>query len=311
MSDHTRRALLGAAATGVSAGLTGCLGGIGPGFGGSCTSRYYLELRQLEDAGLREAALADAPPEREARWEELLETAAVEGEATLATIYGSPVRDGQLVAAGDAYHETGVTVTETASVEAHVLELEYEKGVDAPAGATVVDYEALPAVDRAAFDAMTRDSKDDRFVAAQSVSIGGFEYVYPDDAESDSRFVADSPVWVRYEGEVMEVRVTGTQRTERETFRVTLERVADTPEAFADYLRAEHVADLSGLSEAEREVVRQATESEYDECEPLSGGFQGVVDEFRALPERFRPDGNLLVEFEGETYEADLVNAVV
>jgi len=311
MSDRTRRALLGAAATGVATGLAGCLGGIGPGFGGGCTSRYYLELRRLEDAGLREAALADAPGDRGARWQELLDTAASEGEATLTTIYGSPVDDGQLVQAGEAYHETSVTVTDTTSVEAHVLELEYEQDVGAPSGATVVDYEALPAVDRAAFDAMTREGKGDRFLEARSVSIGGFEYVYPDDAEGDSRFVADSPVWVRYEGGEMEVRVTGTQQTEQETFRITLSEVADTTVAFREYVRANHVADLSGLSEAEREVLRGTTEGVRKECEPLSDGFQGVVDELQALPERYRPNGNLLVEFEGETYEADLVNAVV
>ena len=311
MSDHTRRALLGAAATGVATGLAGCVGGFGPGFGGGCTSQYSLELRRVEDAGLHEAALADPPRDREARWKELLDTAAAEGEATVTTIYGSPVRDGQLVQAGEAYYETNVRVTDTASVEAHVLELEYDREVTAPSGAAVVDYEDLPPVDRAAFDEMTRESKGDRFTEARSVSIGGFEYVYPDADESESRFVADSPVWVRYEGEEMEVSVTGTRRTERETFSITLEAVADTDEAFVEYVRAEHVADLSGLSEGEREVLRQATEAEYEECEPLSEGFQGVVDELRALPERFRPDGNLLVEFEGETYEADLLNAVV
>jgi hypothetical protein len=311
MSDHTRRVLLGAAAAGTAAGLAGCLGGIGPGFGGSCTSRYSLELRRVDDADLREAALADAPGDRDALWRELLDTAASEGEATLTTIYGSPVRDGQLVQAGEAYYETSVTVTDTASVAAHVFELEYEQGAAAPAGATVVEYETLPTVDRGALDEMTREAKGERFTDAQSVSIGGFEYVYPDDTERDSRFVADSPVWVRSEGEVMEVRVTGTQQTERETFSVTLERVADTSEAFVEYVRGEHVADLSGVSEAEREVVSQAAESEYDECEPLSEEFQGVVDELRGLPDRVRPDGNLLVAFEGETYEADLLNAVV
>lgn len=311
MSDHTRRALLGAVAAGGATALAGCLGGIGPGFGGGCTSRCYLELRRIETADLRESALADPPRDRADQWRELLDTTAAEGEATLTTIYGSPIRDGQLVQAGEAYYETSVTATDTASVEAHVLELEYERGSDAPSGATVVDYADLPAVDRAAFDEMTRDAKVGRFSEAHSISIGGFEYVYPDESEGDSRFLADSPVWVRYEGEEMEVRVTGTQLTERETFSVTLEAVADTDEAFVEYVRAEHVADLSGLSEGEREVVRQATAAEYDECEPLSDGFQGVVEKFRALPERFRPDGNLLVAFQGETYEADLLNAVV
>ena len=311
MSERTRRALLGAAAAGVATGLAGCIGGFGPGFGGGCTSRYSLELRRVEDVELREAALADPPGDRADQWTELLDTAASEGEATLSTIYGSPVRDGQLVEAGETYHETSVEVVDTESEEAHVLELEYEQDASAPSGATVVDYEALPAVDRAAFDEMTREGKGDRFIEARSVSIGGFEYVYPDEDESDSRFVADSPVWVRYEGEEMEVRVTGTQQTERETFSITLAEVADTDETFVEYVRTEHVAELSGLSEGEREIVRKTTEAEYDECEPLSEDFQGVVDEFRALPERYRPDGNLLVEFEGETYEADLLNAVV
>jgi hypothetical protein len=311
MSDHTRRALLGAAATGVASGLTGCLGGIGPGFGGGCTSRYSLELVRLEDVGLREAVLSEPPRERETLWNDLVDTGAAEGEATLTTVYGSPVRDGQLVAAGEAYHRTTVTVTDTATVEAHVLELEYEKGVDAPSDATVVAYEDLPAVDRAAFDEMTRAPETKRFLEAQSVSIGGFEYVYPDDGEDESRFVTESPLWVRYEGEVMEVGVTGTQRTERETFRITLKQVAGTTRAFVEYVRANHVADLSGLNEAEREVVRQATGSEYDECEPLSDEFQEVIDAFSSLPDRYRPDRNLLVAFEGETYEADLVNSVV
>jgi len=311
MSDHTRRALLGAAAAGVASSLAGCLGGIGPGFGGGCTSRYYLELTRVDDPALREAALTDAHPDHPEAWHELLETAASEGEATLATIYGSPVRDGQLVEVGEGYYETNVEVTDTASVEAHVLELDYERDVTASPGTTVVDYDDLPAVDREALDTMTRSAKEERFRESESVSIGGFEFFYPDDTEDESRFVADSPVWVRYDGLQVEVLVTGTKQTERETFRIKLEQVADSAGAFVAYVRANHVADLSGLSEAEREVLRQTTEGVRKECEPLSDGFQGIVDRLRALPERYRPDGNLLVEFEGKTYEADLVNAVV
>ena len=83
MGDRTRRTLLGAAATSIAAGLSGCIGGIGPGFGGSCTSQYYLELERVDDSGLREAALSDAPGDHPERWTELLETAASEGEAAL------------------------------------------------------------------------------------------------------------------------------------------------------------------------------------------------------------------------------------
>jgi hypothetical protein len=174
-----------------------------------------------------------------------------------------------------------------------------------------VDHADLPAVDRAALDAMVPEVERDRLSEARSVSMGGFEYVYPEGTESESRFVTDSPVWVRFAGVTAEIRVGGTEPEERETFRITLEEVADTAVAFVEYVRENHVADLSGLSEAERDLLRQATENEYDECEPLSDGFQGVVDELRALSDRFRPNESPLVEFEGETYEARLWNAVV
>jgi hypothetical protein len=176
-------------------------------------------------------------------------------------------------------------MTDTESVE-HVLELEYDQGVSAPTDATVVAYEDLPVVDRAAYDTLT----------------GG---------ERGKRFVADSPVWVRDGDQEVEIRVTGTQQTERETFRTTLERVVDTAEGFAEYVRENHIATLSDLSEAEADVLRQSTEAEYEECEPLSERLHGVVDRLRGLPDTYRPDGSLLVEFEGETYEADLLNAVV
>jgi hypothetical protein len=310
MSDRTRRALLGAVAAGGATALSGCFG-FGPGVGGSCTSRYYLELERVDDSSLREAALSDAPHDHPEQWTELLETAAAEGEATLRTIYGSPVRSDQLVEVGGAYHRTSVEVTDTESVEAHVLELEYDEEVSAPADATVVAYADLPAVDQGAYDTMTRGTRGERFADARSVSMGGFEYVYPDGTESDSRFVADSSVWVR-DGDVeVEIRVTGTEQTERETFSITLERVADSADGFVEYVRENHVADLSGLSDAEADVLRTATGAEYDECEPLSEEFQGVVDRLRGLPDTYRPDGSLLVEFEGETYDADLLNAVV
>lgn len=309
MSDHTRRALLGAATTAVASGLAGCTGGVG--FGGSCSSQYALRLDRVGSSGLVDAALSDPSRPREEQWLSVVETANSEGEAMLTTIYGTPIQDGALVQAGEAYYETVVEVTETTEVVAHVLELEYEQGQPAPDDESTVAYESLPAVDRAALDTMLRDARGGRFTDANAVSIGGFEYVYPEDAETESMFLTESPVWVRYEGVDVEVSVDGTTTAERETVRITLREVAETTVEFREYLRETVVVELSPPGEAEREVLRRAAGDEYDECEPLSGEFQWAIDRLREVPDERRPDGSLLAEFDGETYVAQVTHAVV
>ncbi|ELZ99376.1 hypothetical protein [Haloferax sulfurifontis] len=304
--ELSRRSLLGGLAVG-SALLSGCLGG---GLAGSsCPSSYSLEATALSDPELVDTVTQDFH-EHADTVSNLVATAANEGEATYSTYRHLPLDSGDYVEHDGAYYRVERERTETRERTAREVGIEYDRNESPPTGATVFDFAELPKADREAFLAAYPSENFENGDGPRGFSVGGYAYVYPDGA--DSRLIDAGTVWVRYGGRPFEVTVGETRTVEEETFRYTLEQVGEDRAAFAAFVHEELVVPLDDLSDAERAVFERAIEGEVDECEPLSDDFAALKDRLYEISEnRATSHGPPLVEYEGTTYEVDLVNAVV
>lgn len=291
--------LVGGVAT--VASLSGCAGL--QSLGNSCESGYSLEARELTDAELAEAVTTEPRGRYEEAATQLIDTAAREGEATHTSYHGPPLRAGIYVEHEGTYYRTEREVTETRTLTAHEIRFEYDEEEIPPGDATVVAFSDLPEADKTAFEGAYPSEKlgDDKPLGFSF----GYTHVYPDDA--DSRFIAEETLWVRYEGEPYRVTVKGTEQVEEQTYRYTLEEVAEDRASFVAFLRERYVVALDDLSDAERDVFEQAMGESVTECAPLPEGFQGLVDRFESLPEERRLRyGTYLASYEGGTYAVEL-----
>ncbi|AFK20558.1 hypothetical protein E6P09_12345 [Haloferax mediterranei ATCC 33500] len=302
----SRRALLGGFAAG-SALLSGCLGGL---LGSSCTSSYSLEATVVTDPELVDIVTEDFHEHAETV-SRLVATAASEGAATYSTYHSIPLDSGDYVEHDGAYYRVERERTETRERIAREVSIEYDRDESPPAtGATVFKFDELPEADREAFLA-TYPSKDfENGDGPRGFSIGGYGHVYP--AGADSQLIDAGPVWIRYEGRSFEVTVGETRTVEEETFRYTLEQVGEDRAAFAAFVHEEVVVPLDDLSDAERAVFERAIDEGVDECEPLSDDFAALKERLNEISEnRAASYGDQLVEYEGTTYEVELMHAVV
>jgi hypothetical protein len=193
---------------------------------------------------------------------------------------------------GDAFYD--VTETRIGSSEVTVYEVRVD--VD-PADPTPergeIDYGALPETDRRRLDPiLSGDGPSDQ--EGYDVGVG---YGTAEEVGNDSVFVPDQryDVVVR-DGERYRVAVDSRTVTEAE-YRYEVTEVAPDVEAFADRVRERYLFALSGLSDAEREVVEEAIDGAYFEDD----------DAFRSVVDRIRDhDGIEVEEFYGTwllTYE--------
>ncbi|QOS11943.1 uncharacterized protein HfgLR_09010 [Haloferax gibbonsii] len=304
-SELSRRSLLGGLAAG-SALLSGCLGGLP---GNSCPSSYSLEATALSDPELVDTVTQDFH-EHADTVSRLVATAASEGEATYSTYRHLPLDSGDYVEHDGAYYRVERERIETRERTAREVGIEYDRNESPTTGATVFDFDELPKADREAFLAAYPSENFENGDGPRGFSVGGYAYVYPDGSES--RLVDAGTVWIRYDGRPFEVTVGETRTVTEETNRYTLEQVGEDRAAFVAFVHGELVVPLDDLSDAERAVFERAIDGEVDECEPLSDDFAALKDRLDEISEnRATGYGAPLVEYEGTTYEVDLINAVV
>lgn len=300
--DLPRRRLLAGAASGFTL-LSGCSSL--PFFGGGCASGYSLDVTPLTDAELAATVTHQPRPKDAAVAKRLIETAAKNGDATYTTYHDAPLQPNIYVEHEGAYYRVERTVTTTQTLTAHTFAIEYNETKTPPGTATVIEFTDLPEADRAAFQSVYPDEKHKKIDEAHSFSIGGYPYVYPDDAES--LLIDAGTVWIRYEGRPYAVTVEGTQPVEKETFQYTLETIAADREAFVAFVRDRFVVAFDNLSTDEQAVFERAIDESLSKCEPLSDGFRGLVDRLHAVPDDRRLSPNeWLVNYDGSTYEVVL-----
>jgi len=160
-----------------------------------------------------------------------------------------------------------------------------------------IAYDELPQTDRQRLESAVAEEPtpgDSRFV--RSVEYGTAEEVGTDSVLVPERqYDSITHAGTRY-------GVAVNSRTAPEaTYRYEVTEVAPDTEAFADQVRERYLSALTGLSDAEREVVAEAIESAYYEDDDA---FRSVIDRFQAH-DGLKEDGSYgtwLVEYEGTEY---------
>jgi len=287
-----RRLLAAAALVAVLATLAGC-----GSYAGS------LSMAPVDDAGLAERAsydLDDGDPFE--AMESRIVRAAVENGSTTDTASREFVRGGRAYRYDGAYYNVSHEVVGRVPGYAGGIRIDYNTtGVDGEA----VAYEELPAVDRRALEPLLAGPREDR--------DGGFDLGVPvayTEAEAERSVLVPDQRYdaVVYEGDPYRIATDDVQRRPLETIRYEATRVADGPGAFAAELTDRYAFTLSGLSDAERDVVESAAGGSYTAESVDDEGFAGVVERVRAH-EAVREEGgngDWIVRYDGQLYWAQL-----
>ena len=257
-----------------------------------------LLMDEATDEEIAERASTDVDRDDEARriLSEILEN----GSAT-ATEASPPVPTDRPAEYEGRYY--ALTVDETNRGERTRYGLVVELSPETPTpGGNAVEYETLPVVDREYLDAV---------VPPESGEDGGrdehvVQWYSEAEIERSALLPDPEPDAVVYDGERYAIGVDEQTRTVSE-YRYEAERVAGNASAYAASVRAEYAFTLSGLSDAEREIVAEAVDEGY---------YDGSADDaFSSLARRFREHegldtdewgGYFLVRYEGTLYLADL-----
>lgn len=283
-----RRTFLATAATALPVALAGC----GHPTNGS------LALREMAD----DAAIGDQyageteglPPELKA-----LVAAAIAGESPTREGLFPPFESDRPVEWDGGYYRVSYEVVDTHR------EMLYDVRIDwnpAEPPASVIDYRDLPPADR--------DALGELIPAPEDTPDGeGFDmgraYRYGEDAESvliDGEYDG-----VRYEGETYRVAVEGNREVTVETYEYAAERVADSAADLGQQVRERYLFTLSGLGDAERDIVEEATDGTYFPSESTDA-WQSLADRFRSHDALDGDEygGDWLVRYDGTVYWADL-----
>ena len=303
-STRSRRSLLAGFAA-VCGTLAGCAGT----GGGDCSFGFELVMTPATEADFIEETLNGPSRDRPDDWRAIVSETVEGGETRYTTVHAPPVRDGDRIEYESGYYRFSREEVTTEEVEAHVFRVKYDRGEDPPSGATVSSFEDLPEADRTVLREMFPDL-DRRLSESQGFTVGGYPVVYPDEAEPDSVLLGEGSTWVRYDGEVVEVSVEGTERVERVTYRYTAAELAADREAYLQYVRETFVVELGDLPEEEREVLARAVEAEEDGvqlCEP-EGAERAVVERLDGIAASKTPrDRTWFLDYEGEVYLTSLL----
>lgn len=229
---------------------------------------------------------------------------AVENGTANATGRSPPLEPGLPVEYEGRYYELDVTETDRREATEYGISIDYDPGTATPGG-EVVDYAELPAVDRAAMDSLLPPPED---ANGGDGTDFGVAHAYSEEEAAASVLVPEQEYdAVRYEGEHYPIRTDDGRTVTVSDYRYRATAVAATAAEYAAWVRESYRFTLSGLSDAEREVVEQAIDGGYHEG--------SVEDAFASVARRFHDHepvkgrdggGNWLVRYEGSEYWADL-----
>lgn len=259
-----RREFLATGATLAIAAAGGCTG---------CAQMPTASLRMdaISDAEIAEKVTHDLESEDSLRYQ--LVSDAVENESETVEDTEPPFPANRSFVYDGSVHRLSHEVVESKPATVFRFTLN-------PADETVTDdesirYENLPAVDRKNLD------YDGSFLGF------GSSMLYLDSEISESVLVPDPQYSVIVWGEDDRGRfeVDGSHSTELKTYRYESEQVHPSAEQFGEQVRQKYEFTLSGLSDAEREIVREAIDSEQGYTVPPD---ESLPDSVWRLAKRFR-----------------------
>lgn len=195
----------------------------------------------------------------------------------------------------DAFYDISATRLGTSEATVYEVLVDFDPA-DATPDLGEVAYGDLPAVDREHLDPVVSADHPDGEGADVGVGYGTAEEV-----GGKSVLVPDQQYdIVVHDGDRYRIVVESETATETE-FRYEVAEVAPDVESFADQVRDRYLFVLSGLSDAEREVVEGAIDGAHFED---NDAFQSVVDRIRDHEGVRVADfyGTWLLEYEGVDY---------
>ena len=234
---------------------------------------------------------------------DLIDAAVADGSTTFSATSFEPLRE-RIYVRRDAYYEITRTVVDERSVTAHNFDVDAIttcRGETPEVTEEPVPSADLPPTDRRTFLRGTRDLLDD-----DGCFTAGRKVYYPPDAAANSTFIADSPTFVRHDGEVYVVRHEGTREMTLTEYHFDATLLGET--------RAEYVArvvpdvvwrvDADALPDAEREFFeRLLRDGSYSRENPIPE----VVDAFvgRMYDNVYAAPGEYYVSFEDDYYRLE------
>jgi hypothetical protein len=273
-----------------------------------CSANGSLQMEPVDDAELAAEAshsVADQRPDHE---RDFVSQVIQSGSATV-TDRHPPVDEELPFRYQGGFYDLSYTETGTEPGYDVGVEIDYNaSSVDGE----VVDYEKLPTVDRRALTELLRPIDEDALDRdAMRLEPGydfgvGFTYT-EDEAESSVLVSTQEYDAIRYEGETYPVRVDADSET-LTVYRYESTVVAESAGEYARQLREDYAFELSGLSDAEREVVDGAlNDTNYIE-ESDNEGFDSLVDRFRAHEAVVETeyDGHYVVRYDGKLHWVEM-----
>lgn len=199
-----------------------------------------------------------------------------------------------------AYYRVNRSVVASETGTSAEVAIDYNGTTDAEP----VAYENLSAYDRVVLE--------DLFPPRTDGLNEGFDMgtrgTYNESARNRSVLLDRTPEAIAYEGEVYPMTVRDRREVEIETYRYESTLVYNSSEAYADDLRERYLFTLSGLSDAEREIVEEALNETYWAESDDDEAFASLLDRFQAHEPMAEDDrrGTWLVRYDGAVYVADV-----
>lgn len=298
---HRRRFL--AAALGVS--TAGCVRSPLRGDMAAELPTASLSMEAVSDEGItRKLTRNELPDERRAMVATLVEN----GTATFDWHQEPPLYEGRPVLHDGVVYDLTSTVVDRRPVTNFAVKVDIPQST--PAAAETVQFADLPAADRAVFER-------EGFADGGPVGVGT-TFTYTPEEVSSSVLVPDPEYeYVAWEGgETAEWVVGDSWDAEQKRYRYEAEAVAPAAAYGAD-VRERYGFELSGLTDAERDVVEQAVADDHGYTVPPdetpSPGMERLADRFRDHEEvavHHEPSpgasGRYLPEYDGTVYWTSL-----
>jgi len=264
-----------------------------------CSAQGLISMEPVDDASLTERASTDITTLEPGQDRALIRAAIENGSAT--TVDHRPPVDEQLPFRYEgAFYD--IAYAEAGSQSGYEADIGIDYNASSVDG-TVVDYEDLPAVDRTALEILVTppDIPEDKLEPGYDF---GVEVTYTESEANASVLVPGQEYdAVRHEGEVYPISVEAAAEM-LTVYRYESTLVADSVAEYATALRDSYEFELSGLSEAERDVLDDALNGTNYIEDSDNEGFDSLVDRFRSHRAVAEDDfaGYYIVQYDGQRY---------
>ncbi|MFC4550259.1 MULTISPECIES: hypothetical protein [Halorussus] len=267
-----------------------------------CSSVGSLEMRPVNETELARYASHSVAPSEAAkpRAADAIVRSAIENGSATGEGRRPSVDVEQIYRYDGRFYELSSEVTGTRQAVHVSYEIDYN-ATESTASGRAVEYERLPAPDRRALDDLL-PPRSDRRTEGYDFGVG----VTHTPAEFEASVLASDSEYdaVVYEGERYLVDAARTRNVTIERYRYTATEVAESAAAFGDRLKQTYLFELTGLTDAERKVVKSATNDTYYAESDDDEAFRSVVERFRRH-KAYKEDeysGRWIVDYRGQSY---------